>query len=776
MTDVAVVFPPLRVSRDFIDYPYFADLGAVQAAAVLREAGMRAALVDALAIEGAGLAPLDGGEVRLGATVERTLDAMPGDARATVVAFTPFHRPPSRDPLLGELLSALRRDRPDAPIVLADLYQSGQHVVDAKPEDTLAAYPEVDVFLRYEAEDRLAPLLADLASTGRPSAPRAIDGGEPAPLDALPLPAWDLVDMDRYFAFHEEVAGRLGRPRWAFPIDGRSAPALTSRGCPYRCIHCSSNPTSRRDGALVAPKTQRRYAPAYLDRLFADLRARGVRRVHLLDELINVSERHFDAVLALLAKHDLAFEVPNGMRADYVLPEHLATMRGRMTTLSISAESGVQRVIDEVVDKKLDLSAIRVAARGAAAAGIPMLVHFMIGLPGETRPEINGTLAFAIDLHEETGASPSVQFATPLPGTRLAAAARERGRVLPLIRDYGPHFQKLPSMETEHASFADLERFRASFDRRIEAASGPSKVVLGVSTKCNNRCVFCATAGGSEGDLARQRALLATHRERGATELEIDGGEPTLSPGLFGLVAHARRLGYARVGLTTNARMASYEGFADRLVRSGLTSIVTSIHGADAATHGAIVGVAEAFDQTCAGARNLVKLAPPSVSLGATVTLVRSNQGKLDDIARLVLDLGLRRLDVRLLAPFGRGTRTIAPDMEEATREVAALLDRHRRDLAIRVIDLPVCLLPGHEDRVAPDELALPKRVVYASTEGVDVLAYHRAHKIKKPVCEGCVHASSCSGFYAESDASDPPWIDRPSALVHLLASAASAE
>jgi SulP family sulfate permease len=44
MVDVAVLFPPLRVSRDFIDYPYFADLGAVQAAAVLRAAGKRAAL------------------------------------------------------------------------------------------------------------------------------------------------------------------------------------------------------------------------------------------------------------------------------------------------------------------------------------------------------------------------------------------------------------------------------------------------------------------------------------------------------------------------------------------------------------------------------------------------------------------------------------------------------------------------------------------------------------------------------------------------------------
>ena len=28
MRDITIIFPPLRVSRDFIDYPYFADLGA----------------------------------------------------------------------------------------------------------------------------------------------------------------------------------------------------------------------------------------------------------------------------------------------------------------------------------------------------------------------------------------------------------------------------------------------------------------------------------------------------------------------------------------------------------------------------------------------------------------------------------------------------------------------------------------------------------------------------------------------------------------------------
>ncbi len=772
MGALAIVFPPLRVSRDFIDYPYFADLGAVQAAAVARRAGFEPALIDALAMEGAALTPLDEGYVQLGASAASVLARVPADAEAILVAFTPFHRPPARDPLLAEVLVGLRAQHPRTPILLADLYQSGQHVVDAAPSATLAAYPEVDVFVRYEAEALLPALLAERIAEGRPATPYFLDGGEPSPLDDLPLPAWDLVDLEAYFRFHEAVIAGLGRPSWAFPIAGQCAPVLTSRGCPYRCVHCSSNPTSRRDGKLVAPKTQRRYSPAYLDRLFADLRARGVRRVHLIDELVNVNERHFDAVMELLEKHDLGFEIPNGMRADYILPAHFETMRKRMTTLSVSAESGVQRVVDEVVDKKLDLRAISAAAAGAQAVGLPMLVHFMIGLPGETKAEINGTLEFALKLHEETGARPSVQFATPLPGTRLAAMGRESARVLPLISDYGPHFQQKPSMETDAVTLKELERFKWTFDERMRATEGPKKVIMNVTYKCNNRCTFCATGTRTQfdGDYERQREMLVKYRKLGVSLLDFDGGEPTLNPNLGNLTRFARRIGYEKVNVTTNARMASYDEFAEKFVRSGVTSILTSIHGADAQTHAQNVGVAEAFDQTCAGVRNLVRLAPPHVELGANITITKSNHKKLGDVAKLVLDLGLRWFNLQFLTPFGRATSSISPDTQEAADEAMRVIDAFEDRIKFQVINLPFCFMPGYERYLMGDMLKLERHMLFVNNEEVNLFDYLRERRVRKPVCEGCPHSIFCGGFYELEDVPEPTWLIKPEDLVRPIA------
>ena len=225
MARVLVIFPPLRVSRDFIDYPYFADLGAVQAAAVLRAGGHDVTLIDALALPTATLAPLDDGYVRLGATVAETL-ARVTTCDAIVVAYTPFHRPPARDPVLAELVSALR-----APIVLADLYQSGQHYVAASPAAILAAYPEVSALLQHEGEDALGDFVRRAIAGERGF---SASGGEVRALDALPLPAWDLVDLPAYWRFHARVVEHLGRGAWAFPIEGSCVPIVTSRGCPYR--------------------------------------------------------------------------------------------------------------------------------------------------------------------------------------------------------------------------------------------------------------------------------------------------------------------------------------------------------------------------------------------------------------------------------------------------------------------------------------------------------------------------------------------------------------
>ncbi len=359
MARVLVVYPPVSLARDFIDYPHFADLGAVQLAAVLRARGDDVTLVDAYALPSSSLTWRSDGRAHLGAPIADVV-ARFGDPDVAVVAYTPFHRPPTRDDVLGPLLASLRAALGDRRIVLADLYQSGQHYVEADGASVLASYPEVDAWVKYEGEVSVPAIVAD------PGARGVVRGIEVPSLDELPPPAWDLVDLEAADRFRGRLVANLGRGPWAFPIDGRTLPMVTSRGCPFRCAHCSSNP-GREDGA---PKTQRRLSVgvmrANLERL---VRVHRATRVEVLDELLNVNERHFDAFLEIVAALDLKLDVPNGMRADYLERRHLHAMRGRVATVSVSAESGVQRVVNEVVGKQLDLREIERVAADAHAEG-----------------------------------------------------------------------------------------------------------------------------------------------------------------------------------------------------------------------------------------------------------------------------------------------------------------------------------------------------------------------------------------------------------------------
>ncbi len=396
----------------------------------------------------------------------------------------------------------------------------------------------------------------------------------------------------------------------------------------------------------------------------------------------------------------------------------------------------------------------------------------MIGLPGETRAEINQTLSYALDLHERFGAWPSVQFATPLPGTRLSELATRGGRTLPLVDDWGPHFQRAPSIETEAVRHDDLIQFKQTFDLRLSASQGPKKVIMNVTYKCNNRCTFCAvgTRTQFDGNFARQRELLVKYRKLGVDLVDFDGGEPTLNPNLLALIEFARRIGYQKVNVTTNGRMCVYDEYASRLVGSGVTSLLFSLHGPNRWIHAANVGVPEAFDQTIDGLKKCLALASAELEIGVNVTLTRSNHRHLGEIAELVHGLGVRWLNVQFLTPFGRATNSVNPDTREAAEHTMRTIDRFGSEMKICVINLPWCFLPGYEQYLVGDLLKLERHMLFVNNEEVNLFEYLRAQREYSSECEGCTRRIFCGGFYRMDDVPEPTWLIAPEDLVRPIA------
>jgi hypothetical protein len=93
-------------------------------------------------------------------------------------------------------------------------------------------------------------------------------------------------------------------------------------------------------------------------------------------------------------------------------------------------ESGSQRVVD-LMGKGFRVADAERLLRDAAAAGISLVVNFMVGFPGETERDFAQTLAFVARNRDCIGfVNPSPTFTAIGPGTTLREHPGEFGVVL----------------------------------------------------------------------------------------------------------------------------------------------------------------------------------------------------------------------------------------------------------------------------------------------------------------------------------------------------------
>src|SRR5690606_6092271 len=147
--------------------------------------------------------------------------------------------------------------------------------------------------------------------------------------------------------------------------------------------------------------------------------------------------------------------------------------------------------------------------------GLELTLRFELGFGAETAESINSTLELSMDLWDRFRAYPALVF----------------------------------SAQPEGVTPALLKDFEWTFQRRLQASSGPEKVIMNLTSACNNHCPFCAVGTRTQfhGHTESQREHLLEYRKRGVTMVDFDGGEPTLHPDLFGTVRYARQIGYTNI-------------------------------------------------------------------------------------------------------------------------------------------------------------------------------------------------------------------------------------
>lgn len=751
MVRAIVIQPPLLLSSQFIDYPYFSMLGAYQAAAVLADAGLELEIIDAFARPGADLERLDEGTAWLGEPREVFLERLKGAAADLVlIASNPFltGKPGIRwlRALLGHVRDACR-----GPVVLADMHTGGMHYLEYDPRELLQMESGPDLILRYECERLLGELAAALRTGERPAGGIR---GEHAPfaLDDVPLPDFARMDAEAYFDFLERVLASPWRPGPIPARPGHTLPLVTARGCPYGCIFCSKNP------GLDHARTVRSHPWERVHAWLRDARDRlGLERVAVLDEIANLDPARFGRLLDALEELDIQVAFPNGLRADRLEEDHVRRLKARTAGLKVSLESASARVQREVLGKNLDPASVERVAGWCRRHGLGLEVHVLIGIPGERREEVVATLREAARLRDAYGVVPRLQFATPLPGTPMERLCREQGLLAEDPEDLHACFQGRSIIRNQGLEPGFLARAMRAFERTDRPAAS-RKVIVNLTYRCNNRCVFCAVGDRAARDADPDQVVssLRAYRERGYELLDIDGGEPTLHPSLLTIVDEARRLGYRRITVVTNGRRLSYPAYARGLVDAGVDEVLVSLHASGASLQARITRADDSFAQTTAGIRNTLELLRDPDSLAVNTTIVHHNLDDLHALGDLLGETGVRRWNLQVVTPFGRAEANQLPDQDRLGNTLRSLLSRPPAGMHIQVINCPPCLLGEHAESAAVDFGKAGRDMVFVGERGENLQAYLSHRRARDARCTGCPWSISCPGFYL-FDTTAPP-------------------
>jgi anaerobic magnesium-protoporphyrin IX monomethyl ester cyclase len=247
-------------------------------------------------------------------------------------------------------------------------------------------------------------------------------------LDALPMPAWELIDLEPY------------RQLWKKHHGYFSLNIATTRGCPYKCNWCAK--------PIYGNRYNSRTPEHVVNEIEFLLKKYQSDHFWMCDDIFGLKPGWVKTFRDEVRKRKLSFKYKIQSRVDLLLEENNieALAESGADTIWVGAESGSQKILD-AMDKGTTVEQIYKATKLMRLHGLKVGFFLQFGYLGEAQEDIEATQKMLLAIMpDEVGISVSY----PLPGTKF--------------------YEKVKSQLSEKQNWSDSDDLSMMFESTFNSA------------------------------------------------------------------------------------------------------------------------------------------------------------------------------------------------------------------------------------------------------------------------------------------------------------------
>ncbi len=233
-------------------------------------------------------------------------------------------------------------------------------------------------------------------------------------LDSLPFPDYSELNLSRYWG--------------TFAV-------MTSRGCPYSCIYCSTK-------KVFGSKFRARSAENVVSEIEMLINKYGAHKFQFSDDNFSFDAERAYRICELIVERGLniKWNVSQGIRADNVTYELASKMKeAGCTIVGIGVESADDRIMKSL-KRGTNLRRVTRAIEESKKAGLAVKAFFLIGCPGETFANTARNIDYFKKMNID---APRCSILTPYPGTELWEWVKENKL---MSKDFIPEIHAAPAI------------------------------------------------------------------------------------------------------------------------------------------------------------------------------------------------------------------------------------------------------------------------------------------------------------------------------------------